>query len=320
MLTALLAHALSLLPVVSQLRQRCRGAVAPTIAAVAVTVPSRCSSAVVVTLPSCSCGRPPRVHASRSTALPRRPCRSPLASCLVDGVVRVVVNVVGGGCRVYAPWAVLVSLLGCPRLCAPLGVIVGIIDGVVVGVLIAGGATSSSMASSIINANAASSTPVRQAAFVARGHTSALWCLPHPRAFAAEAAASLLVAAALAASGRRPALTLASTVHWAAIVPVGGGGGARQSPCRHEVLGRADAVSALWALSATLSRPGGPNTAAELNGSSRWALLDVREAGKNWQRLRPVRFSPEVFLWSIQSMLGGPATNRQRFRSVLLTP
>jgi hypothetical protein len=91
MLTALLAHALSLLPVVSQLRQRCRGAVAPTIAAVAVTVPSRCSSAVVVTLPSRSCGRPPRVHASRSTALPCRPCRSPLASCLVGGVVRVVV-------------------------------------------------------------------------------------------------------------------------------------------------------------------------------------------------------------------------------------
>ena len=82
-----------------------------------------------------------------------------------------------------------------------------------------GGATSSSLASSIINANAASSTPVRQAAFVARGHTSALWCLPHPRAFAAEAAASLLVAAALAASGRRAALTLASTVRWAAIVP-----------------------------------------------------------------------------------------------------
>ena len=161
----------------------------------------------------------PRVHASRSPVLPRRPCRSPLASCLVDGVVRVVVNVVGGGCRVYAPWAVLVSLLGCPRLCAPLGVIVGIIDGVVVGVLIAGGATSSSMASSIINANAASSTPVRQAAFVARGHTSALWCLPHPRAFAAEAAASLLVAAALAASGRRAVLTLALTVRWAAIVP-----------------------------------------------------------------------------------------------------
>ena len=82
----------------------------------------------------------------------------------------------------------------------------------------AGGGTSSSLASSIINANAASSTPVRQAAFVARGHTSALWCLPHPRAFAAEAAASLLVAAALAASGRRAALTLASTVRWAAIV------------------------------------------------------------------------------------------------------
>ena len=81
-----------------------------------------------------------------------------------------------------------------------------------------GGGTSSSLASSIINANAASSTPVRQAAFVARGHTSALWCLPHPRAFAAEAAASLLVAAALAASGRRAALTLASTVRWAAIV------------------------------------------------------------------------------------------------------
>jgi len=109
MLTALLAHALSLLPVVSQLRQRCRGAVAPTIAAVVVTVPSRCSSAVVVTLPLCSCGRPPRVHASRSTALPRRPCRSPLASCLVGGVIRVVVAVVGGGRRAYAPCAVLVS-------------------------------------------------------------------------------------------------------------------------------------------------------------------------------------------------------------------
>ena len=41
-----------------------------------------------------------------------------------------------------------------------------------------------------------------------------------------------------------------------------------------------EALSALWALSATLSRPGGPNNAAELNGSSRWALLDVREAKK----------------------------------------
>ena len=112
------------------------------------------------------------------------------------------------------------QLPGHPRLCAPLGVVVGIIVGAVVGVLIAGwGAMSSSLASSIINANAASSTPVRQAAFVARRHTSALWCLPHPHAFAAEAAASLLVAAAIAASGRRAALTLALTVRWAAIVP-----------------------------------------------------------------------------------------------------
>ena len=65
------------------------------------------------------------------------------------------------------------------------------------------------------------------------------------------------------------------------------GGGAHQSPCRHEVLARADAVSALWALSATLSRPGGPNNAAKLNGPSRWALLDVREAGKKSAALTP---------------------------------
>ncbi len=79
-LTALSAHALSLLAVVLQLRRRCRRAVAPTIAVVAVTLLSRCHSAVAVTLPLRSCGQPPRVRASRSPALPCRPCRSPLAS------------------------------------------------------------------------------------------------------------------------------------------------------------------------------------------------------------------------------------------------
>jgi hypothetical protein len=162
----------------------------------------------------------PRVHASHSPALPRRPCRLPLALCLVGRVVRVVVAVVGG-------WSPRVRALR--RTCQP--------SRPPLALCLSrrrhrhhrrrrcrsphcrGGATSSSLASSIINAKAASSTPVRQAAFVARGHTSALWCLPHPRAFGAEAAASLLVAAALTASGRCMALMLASTVHWAAIVP-----------------------------------------------------------------------------------------------------
>ena len=52
-----------------------------------------------------------------------------------------------------------------------------------------------------------------------------------------------------------------------------------------------EALSALWALSATLSRPGGPNNAAELNGSSRRALLDVREA-KNLAALTPCPVFP----------------------------
>ena len=83
-----------------------------------------------------------------------------------------------------------------------------------------------------------------------------------------------------------------------------------------EVSAQTEARSALRALSATLSRPGGPNNAAKLNGLSRWALPDVREA-KNSAALTP---SPDVFFRSIQSMLGGSAKNRQRFCSVLLTP
>ena len=58
-----------------------------------------------------------------------------------------------------------------------------------------------------------------------------------------------------------------------------------------------DALSALWSLSATLSRPGGPNNAAELNRSSRWALLDVREK---------VRHPP--FVASSSSTLAASAT------------
>ena len=42
-----------------------------------------------------------------------------------------------------------------------------------------------------------------------------------------------------------------------------------------EVSAHTEARSVLWALPATLSCHGGPNNAAELNGSSRWALLDV---------------------------------------------
>ena len=76
---------------------------------------------------------------------------------------------------------------------------------------------------------------------------------------------------------------------------VGGGDGARQSPCRHEVSARADALSALRALSSTLSRPGGPKNAAELNGSSRWASLDVQEAGKTSAGLTPCPVSPLNF-------------------------
>ena len=50
-------------------------------------------------------------HAYTPCAVPRCLvcCRSPLASCLVGGVIRVVVAVVGGGRRAYAPCAVLVS-------------------------------------------------------------------------------------------------------------------------------------------------------------------------------------------------------------------
>jgi hypothetical protein len=68
-----------MLAVVSRLRRGCPGAVAPTIAAVAVTLPSRCSSAVAVTLQSRSCRQPPRVRTSRNPA-PHQPCRPPLAS------------------------------------------------------------------------------------------------------------------------------------------------------------------------------------------------------------------------------------------------
>jgi ABC-type uncharacterized transport system permease subunit len=75
---------------------------------------------------------------------------------------------VGGGRRAYAPCAVLVSLPGRPWLCAPLGVVVGIVVGAVVGVLIAGGDVIV-LGIILVNANAASSTPVRRAAFVARG-------------------------------------------------------------------------------------------------------------------------------------------------------
>lgn len=58
-----------------------------------------------------------------------------------------------------ASCAVLVSLPGRPRLCAPVGVVIGIVVGAVVGVLIAGGA-SLSLASYSVNVNAALSTPV----------------------------------------------------------------------------------------------------------------------------------------------------------------
>jgi len=72
------------------------------------------------------------------------------------------------GRRAYAPCAVVISLPGHPRFCAPLGVVIAIIVGTVVGVL-AAGESSSSLASSILNANAASSTPVHGAIFVACG-------------------------------------------------------------------------------------------------------------------------------------------------------
>ena len=151
-----------MLAVMSQLLRRCRGAVAPTIAAVAVTLPSRRRSIA----PSWSHCRHALVgdrHASAPRAVPR--CLvglvgRPWLRDLVSGVVGVVVTVVGGGRRAYAPCAVLVSLPGRPQLCAPLDVVVGIVVGAIVGVLVTGGATSSSSASSIVDVNAASSTPV----------------------------------------------------------------------------------------------------------------------------------------------------------------
>ena len=58
-----------------------------------------------------------------------------------------------------------------------------------------------------------------------------------------------------------------------------------------EVSAWTEAQSALRALSATLSHPSGPNNAAELTGSSGWALLDVREA-KNLAALMPCPVFP----------------------------
>ena len=66
---------------------------------------------------------------------------------------------------------------------------------------------------------------------------------------------------------------------------------------------RADARSVPRALSATVSRLGGPNNAVEpnppvpnnatkLNASFCWALLDVREAGKESAALTPCPVFP----------------------------
>lgn len=61
-----------------------------------------------------------------------------VGACVVLAHGRVI-TVVGGGRRAYAPCAVVVSLPGRPRLCAPLGVVIGIVIGAVVGVLVTGG-------------------------------------------------------------------------------------------------------------------------------------------------------------------------------------
>ena len=166
-LTALPAPALSLLVVASPLRRRCRGAVAPTIAAVTVTLPSHCLGAVAVTLPLRSRGRSLRVRALCSPALPHRPCRSPMASRPCQRSRRSHPRCRGGWLPCVRasrrisqpsrpPSASCPSRRCCQHRCwrrrrsRPRG----------------GGASSSS-ASSVVDANAASLIPVHRAAFVA---------------------------------------------------------------------------------------------------------------------------------------------------------
>ena len=78
--------------------------------------------------------------------------RCPWLRGLVGRVIEVVVAVVGGGRRAYAPRVVLVSLLGRPWLRTPLGVVVGIVIGTGVGVLVAGGGAVSIFGSSVVDA------------------------------------------------------------------------------------------------------------------------------------------------------------------------
>ena len=156
----------------------------------------------------------------------------------------------GGGCRAYAPRAVLASLLGRPWLCTFLGVVVGIVVSAVERVLVARGGAASSSASSVVDATL---THVHRAAFVA--------CVR----IAAEAAAAR-------PDGRRHRIS-SSPVHQAAIV-------ARASLTANGC-SRASALSAAWALSATFP-PGGPNNAntpiLRLPGPT-WPLLIHREHG-----------------------------------------
>ena len=134
-----LMHVLSLLAVASPSRRCCCAALAPTIAAVAVTLPSRRRSAIAVASSLRFRRRSPRVRALCSPVLPRRPCRLPLASRPCRQSRRSRRCCPGGRSRAYAPRAVLVSLLGRPWLRTPLSVIVGIVVGASVGVLVAGG-------------------------------------------------------------------------------------------------------------------------------------------------------------------------------------
>jgi len=66
-------------------------------------------------------------------------------------------------------------------------------------------------------------------------------------------------------------------------------------------------LAVLRALSATMPCPGGPNNAAELNRSSRWASLDVREA-KKLAALPPCPVFPCCFLSVGPGAAWGPRT------------
>ena len=198
-----LAHVLSLLAVASPSRRCCCAALAPTIAAVAVTLPSRRRSAIAVASSLRFRRRSPRVRALCSPVLPRRPCRLPLASRPCRQSRRSRRCCPGGRSRAYAPCAVLVSLLGRPWLRTPLSVIVGIVVGASVGVLVAGGGGDVIiLGSSVIDALL---TPVRRVAFVARVRIAADAAAARPDGRSRRICLSLVCRAAIVARARRPA-------------------------------------------------------------------------------------------------------------------